>query len=119
MANRLILPVVLLSLTACSSQRVIVDQRYSDMSNYSRDLAECQSYAEQVPAGEEVAAGTAGGAAVGGAMGAILGGSRGATGRGAGAGAVAGAVRGGSRSKAEKDRVIKNCLRNRGYKVLN
>ena len=117
MMNRLILTVVLVSLTACSSQRVIVDQRYSDMSNYSRDLAECQTYADQVPTGEEVAKGAAGGAAVGGALGAILDGRD--VKRGAGAGAVVGGVRGGSRSKAEKDRVIKNCLRNRGYKVLN
>lgn len=117
MMNRLLLPVVLVSLTACSSQRVIVDQRYSDMSNYSRDLAECQTYADQVPTGEEVGKGAAGGAVVGGALGAIL--ENRDVKRGAGAGAVVGGVRGGSRSKAEKDRVIKNCLRNRGYKVLN
>ena len=117
MMNRLILSVLLVSLTACSSQRVIVDQRYSDMSNYSRDLAECQGYADQVPTGEEVAKGAAGGAVVGGALGGIL--ENRDVKRGAGAGAVLGGVRGGSRSKAEKDRVVKNCLRNRGYKVLN
>ena len=118
MMKKLILGIGLLTLAACSSQRVIVDQRYSDMSNYSRDLAECQSYADQVPTGEEVAKGTMGGAVIGGALGAIVGDS-GTAKRGAGAGALGGAVRGGSKSKSEKDRVIKNCLRNRGYKVLN
>ena len=118
MRKRFLFAFVLVFLTACSSQRVIVDQRYSDMSNYSRDLAECQAYADQVPTGEEVAKGTLGGAVVGGAVGAIVGDS-GTAKRGAGVGAVGGAVRGGSRSKSEKDRVIKNCLRNRGYKVLN
>lgn len=88
------------------------------MSNYDRDLAECRQYAEQVPTGSEVAKGTVGGAVIGGALGAIVGDSRTAQ-RGAGAGALGGAVRGGSKSGNEKDRVVKNCLRNRGYKVLN
>ena len=115
--NHLIL-LTLVFVTACSSQRIIVDQHNSDMSNYSRDLVECQAYAEQVPSGQEVAKGTVGGAVLGGALGAIVGDSRTAQ-RGAGAGALGGAVRGGSKASNEKDRVVKNCLRNRGYKVLN
>lgn len=114
----LFLPVLILLLSACSSQRIIVDRQGTDMSRYDRDLAECKSYAEQVPAGSEVAKGTVGGAVIGGALGAIVGDSRTAQ-RGAGAGALGGAVRGGSRADSEKDRVVKNCLRNRGYKVLN
>ena len=117
MMKSVYLPAMLL-LSACSSQRVIVDRHGTDMSNYDRDLAECRTYAEQVPTGQEVAKGTAGGAVIGGALGAILGDSRDAK-RAAGAGALGGAVRGGSRADSEKDRVIKNCLRNRGYKVLN
>ncbi|MDX1696815.1 MAG: hypothetical protein R3308_00935 [Thiohalobacterales bacterium] len=112
------LPVMILLLTACSSQRIIVDRQGTDMSGYDRDLAECRDYAEQVPAGQEVAKGTLGGAIIGGALGAIVGDSRTAQ-RGAGAGALGGAVRGGSSAGNEKDRVVKNCLRNRGYRVLN
>ena len=110
--------VPLLLLTACASDRFIIDQKGTDMSNYSRDLAECQTYAEQVPKGSEVAKGTVGGAVVGGVLGAIVGDSRTAS-RAAGAGAVTGGLRGGSKAENEKDRVVKNCLRNRGYKVLN
>ena len=105
-------------LTACSSQRIIVDQQGADMSMYNRHLAECRSYAEQVPTGTETAKGAVGGAVIGGALGAIVGNSRDAS-RGAGAGAVVGGVRGGGKAGHEKDRVVKNCLRNRGYKVLN
>jgi len=32
---------------------------------------------------------------------------------------VTGGLRGGGRADNEKDRVVKNCLRNRGYQVLN
>jgi uncharacterized protein YcfJ len=105
-------------LTACSSQRIIVDQQATDMSRYNRDLAECRAYAEQVPAGTEVAKGAVGGAVIGGVLGAIVGDSRTAS-RAAGAGSVVGGVRGGGSAGNEKDRVVKNCLRNRGYKVLN
>ncbi len=110
--------VALMLLAACSSQRIIVDQNGTDMSMYDRDLAECNVYAEQVPTEAEVARGAVGGAVLGGVIGAIVDNSR-TAGRLAGAGSVTGAVGGGSKAKNEKDRVIKNCLRNRGYKVLN
>jgi uncharacterized protein YcfJ len=118
MMKILYLPVSAMLLAACSSQRIIVDQKGTDMSMYNRDLAECRSYAEQVPAGSEAAKGALGGAVIGGVLGAVVGDS-GTAGRGAGAGAVVGGVRGGGRAEHEKDRVVKNCLRNRGYKVLN
>lgn len=107
-----------LLLAGCSSQRIIIDRQGVDMSMYDRDLAECRRYAAEVPAGEEVAKGAVGGAVIGGVLGAIVGDSRTAS-RVAGAGAVTGGVRGGSKADNEKDRVVKNCLRNRGYKVLN
>ena len=105
-------------LSGCSSQRIIIDEKGTDMSNYDSDLVECQAYADQVPKGSEVAKGTVGGALIGGTIGAIVDNSR-TAGRAAGAGAVTGAVRGGSKAENEKDRVLKNCLRNRGYKILN
>lgn len=114
----LYLTMPLLLLAACASDRIIIDRQGTDMSSYNRDLAECRSYAEQVPTGSEVAKGTVGGAVIGGVLGAIVGDSRTAS-KAAGAGAVTGGVRGGSKAENEKDRVVKNCLRNRGYKVLN
>jgi uncharacterized protein YcfJ len=105
-------------LAGCSSQRIIIDKQGVDMSMYNRDLADCRAYAEEVPAGSEAAKGAVGGAVVGGVLGAIVGDSRTAS-RGAGAGAVVGGVRGGGKADNEKDRVVKNCLRNRGYSVLN
>ncbi|HSG11988.1 MAG TPA: glycine zipper family protein [Gammaproteobacteria bacterium] len=109
---------VTLLLAGCSSQRIIIDRQGVDMSMYDRDLAECRRYAQEVPVGEEVAKGAVGGAVIGGVLGAIVGDSRTAS-RVAGAGAVTGGVRGGGRADNEKDRVVKNCLRNRGYQVLN
>ncbi len=109
---------VTLLLAGCSSQRIIIDRQGVDMSMYDRDLAECRRYAQEVPVGEEVAKGAVGGAVIGGVLGAIVGDSRTAS-RVAGAGAVTGGLRGGGRADNEKDRVVKNCLRNRGYQVLN
>jgi hypothetical protein len=39
--------------------------------------------------------------------------------RGVGVGAVVGGAKGARATRAEKQLVVKNCLRNRGYKVLN
>jgi len=41
------------------------------------------------------------------------------TARGAGVGAVAGGARGVGSTNKERSRVVKNCLRNRGYQILN
>ncbi len=105
-------------LAGCASHKVIIDKEGVDMSKYDQDLAACQAYAEEVPTGEEVGKSAAGGAIVGGAIGAILGGRRGAETL-AGVGAVSGAAKGGSHADREKDQVVKNCLRGRGYRVLN
>jgi hypothetical protein len=116
--------VLLLSLLlgGCSSQPrtpggVIIDDRGVNPDDYAADLGECAEYADQVRAGEKVAASTAGGAAVGGAVGAAYKNSSGS--KGATAGAVAGAVRGIGNVSRERSMVVKNCLRHRGYIVLN
>jgi len=106
-----------LTISACSSSPdPIIDTQGVDMSMYDQDLAECRSYAEQVDTSSGVAKGAGAGAATGGAVGAIGGGS--GT-RGAGVGAVLGVAKSGSRAANEKQGVVKNCLRGRGYKVLN
>lgn len=108
----------LIMVTACSSNRVIVDTKGVDMSHYDGDLQECRAYAEEVPVGGEVARGAARGSIVWGVIGAIFGNSQSAA-RGAGAGAVAGGAGGAVRSERQKAQVVKTCMRGRGYKVLN
>jgi len=103
--------------TGCANRRdVIIDPAGVDMARYEQDLTECQQIASQVR--QKAVGGAAGGAVVGGAVGAIIGDSD-TAGRGAGVGAVTGAARGAGATQREKQLVTKNCLRNRGYKVLN
>lgn len=104
-------------LTGCSgASGPIIDTKGVDMTQYERDRAECETYAEQVSTGTAVGKGAAGGAAVGAAIGAIAGGS---AGKGAGIGAVTGGAQSARTADQEKADVVRNCLRGRGYKVLN
>ena len=64
----------LLGISCSSHPEPIVDTKGVDMTQYQTDLAECQSYAEQIDPATGVAKGAAGGAATGGAIGAISGG---------------------------------------------
>ena len=91
----------------------VIDPAGVDMEQYNVDLAECEQISEQVD--QKAGTGAAGGAVVGGLLGAI----GGNTARGAGAGAVVGGARGVGSTNKERSRVVKNCLRNRGYQILN
>lgn len=116
--------VATLVLSACAHHRegsggdIIVDTKNIDMGAYYQDLHECRSYAAQVNVGEKVATRAVTGAVVGGAVGAIVGDS-GTAKRAAGVGGVLGAVKGTGQGYQEKQRVVKNCLSGRGYRVLN
>lgn len=115
--RRILLGGVLLALTACSGATgPIIDTKGVDMSKYQTDRTECEAYAQQVSTGTAVAKGAAGGAAVGAAVGAIAGGD---AAKGAGIGAVTGGAESARISDEEKADVVNNCLRGRGYKVLN
>jgi outer membrane lipoprotein SlyB len=113
----LLIPVLVLGCRA-TDDRPIVDMQGVNIAQYNADLAECQVYADEVQAGRQVARGAVGGAVVGGAVGAAVGNS-GTAQRTAGAGAVLGASRGAQSAMSERERVIRNCLRGRGYRVLN
>ncbi len=102
----------------CASDRVIVDQRGLDSEKFERDLAECRTYKAEVDGVEDTAAGAAVGAVIGGLIGAAVGDSS-LVGRGAGTGAVSGGSRKAIDSSEEKARVVRNCMRGRGYKILN
>ena len=103
-------------LGACSgASGPIVDTKGVDMARYERDKAECEAYATQVSTGQAVGKGAAGGAVVGAAIGAITGNA----GQGAGIGAVTGGAESARISDREKANVVSNCLRGRGYRILN
>lgn len=107
-------------LSACTTtDEIIIDRKGVDMSRYAADKSDCESYAEEVKTEEKAARGGASGAVVGGAIGGISGDSSDAAARGAGVGAVAGATRGLAEGERAKVRVVKQCLRGRGYRVLN
>ena len=110
---------VLFALTACTTtDEIIIDQKGVNMTAYQQDLAECQSYSGSVNTGGKAATGAASGAVVGGLIGAITGGTSGAA-KGAGIGAVGGGAKGVGQGVETEVQVVKNCLRGRGYRVLN
>ena len=112
--------VVLVLLTGCATTKdVIIDRQGVDMGRYAVDKAECEQYAEEVKTRDKVLRGGASGAVLGGAVGAVIGDSSEAAAKGAGAGAITGAARGARRGQMEEARVVKQCLRGRGYRVLN
>lgn len=105
-------------LAGCARDPVIVDTKGTDMARYQQDRTECESYANQVSTGTQAAKSAGFGAAVGAAIAAIFGDSK-SVARGAGTGGVLGGARGVAAGEGEKDQVLRNCLRGRGYRVLN
>ena len=110
--------------TGCTSNRPFVDEPIIDrkgvnMSRYYADKTECEAFANEVRTEEKVVRGVLGGAIVGGAVGGMLNRGPDSAERGAGVGAVSGGVRGGQEGVRETERVVKQCLRGRGYRVLN
>lgn len=111
----LMLPLVLAVSFGCASRKPIIDTANVDMEQYERDLAECEEVATQVDTAGRAAESAAAGAAVGAAQGAIWG----RAGNSAASGAVTGGAGGLYAADHETARVIKNCMRQRGYVVLN
>jgi hypothetical protein len=99
-------------------KQIIIDTQGVDMSGYHQDLADCENYARQIDVGAETRESVVEGAVVGGVIGAVLGNHETAE-RSAGAGAVLGGVKGNKRARYEQERIVRRCLRGRGYKVLN
>lgn len=107
--------ILVLLLSGCATYRPIVDNRGVDNVAYEADLRECQAYADQVsPAGHAVA-----GAAIGGGLSFLLALiTRDDRGMAAGVGATIGAAGGAANGAESQINVIRNCMRGRGYKVL-
>ena len=119
-SRTVLVSLMVLAAAGCASRanEPIVDMRGVDPMQYRQDLAECYSLADQVAVGHKAGQGAVGGAVVGGALGAILGRDTSA-GEGAAAGAVLGASRGTADGLRERQGVVRNCLRHRGYAVYN
>ena len=108
---------VMLTFTGCARHaQIIIDPLGVDMGQYQADLTDCQHLADQVES--KIAEGAVGGAVVGALFGAIVGGHR--TARTTGAlGALSGGLGGAGEEHYQRKKVIRNCLRNRGYQILN
>lgn len=100
---------------------IVIDTYGVNMRQYQLDLADCRgiSMAARNDAGRRGVTRAAGGALLGGALGAIIGDTSSAAAAGAGAGALLGGVGGVTSANVEATQVTKNCLRGRGYRVLN
>ena len=108
--------ILILSSGRASRQQIIVDGLDISSPRYQEDLYQCREIAKQVDS--KAGGGALAGALVGGALGSAFGNKRKAE-KWAAVGAVSGLAKGARLTKKERQTVVKNCLRERGYKVLN
>jgi outer membrane lipoprotein SlyB len=114
-----VLTLAALAAAGCAGNtRPIVDMQGVDREAFEQDLAECESYADEVQMGKGVAKGTGLGAAIGAVAGAI-GGDSSDVAEGAAYGGLWGGTESGLDADREKQLVIKRCMAGRGYRVLN
>lgn len=110
-------------LAACANTgagyRPLIDSKGVDFNRYEGDLRECQAYAAQVSgAAEQAMAGAVIGALLGAALGAAAGGNRVQRNQVSAVGALSGGVQAGAAGERDQRTVIRRCLHNRGYSVL-
>jgi len=113
---------VVISLVGCAGANVrpLVDMKNKNTSTYEQDLTECQTYAtEQSGAAANGAVGAIAGAVFGALLGLVAGGNQTGIAQVGGIGAVAGAFTGLLEGNKAQEGVVKQCLRGRGYNVLN
>ena len=105
---------------AGANVRPIVDLKGKDQATYDNDLQQCQSYATQQSGAATTGAMAAGaGAVLGAALGLVAGGNRTGIAQTAGVGGVIGGAGGMFEGNKAQENVVKQCLRGRGYNVLN
>ena len=112
----LLLGIVLITGCASDPNKPVIDPEGVDMAQFEADRAKCEQVAQQVEqkAGNEAVTG----AVVLGLIGAIFGDSE-TMQKSAAAGFVSGGAKGLNKTDLERANVVKNCLRSRGYEVLN
>ena len=96
----------------------IIDTRGVDESVFKKDYSECSDFAKNIDLTERTLKQGAVAGATGAAVGVIIGGEEAAKKIG-GSAAVLNAVEANLDGRNEQAKIIKNCLRGRGYKVLN
>ena len=96
----------------------VIDTRGVDESVLKKDYSECADFAKNIDLTERTLKQGAIAGATGAAVGAIIGGEEAAKKIG-GSAAVINAVEANLDARHEQAKIIKNCLRGRGYKVLN
>jgi hypothetical protein len=114
--------IIALNLVACAGAgvRPIVDMQSKTSQQYENDLQQCQSYATQQAGAISSGAVAAGaGAVLGGLLGLVAGGNRTGIAQTAGIGGVLGGAGGLFEGNKAQEQVVKQCLRGRGYNVLN
>ena len=124
--------VMVIGIQTAHANNVVVDMsQVQDYTQYQTDLQQCEGLAVQkqpdAPQREAVAGTAVRGPAVGATAGAISGGSGSkAAKKGAGIGVIAAASRNSrnrraasANASAQTDQIVKNCMRGRGYNVLN
>ena len=105
-------------LTSCAAHPdPIIDTKGIDPDRLARDWDECEAFTHEIDVSTGVAKGAALGGAVGAATGAVS--NRREVDEAAGIGAIYGGTRSGLEADREKQKVFKNCMRGRGYRVLN
>ncbi|HEY0523373.1 MAG TPA: glycine zipper family protein [Stellaceae bacterium] len=116
-------PMLAAILAGCAGGDPVIDTRGVDQTRYRQDLADCRTYTDSVSTGGRAASGAAGTALLGAALGAVTGAVTGDPGAGAAIGAGTGGIFGGAsgagNAAGEKGTIVRNCLRNRGYAVLD
>ena len=110
---------ILFSLGACASGgggKIVLDRSGDfDPELYRKDLEECEQYAKEISIKNRSAVRAGSNAAVGAVVGAIFGGAA----QGAATGAATGGASGAIDARSERVRIVKNCLIERDYTVLN
>ena len=127
--GKILIGIFVIFAVACApipqSYQPVIDTGSSGFSwnQYYKDLEECRSYAKQVSPANQAVGEAVVGSIFGAALGAILGSGFHSAGSSAGIGAgisgLTGAAHGAGNAIQEQKRIIDNCMRGRGYRVLN
>lgn len=112
-----VLTIFFISLLSACASRPVIDPKGVDMQAYKNDLKECEEVTKQLESGENIAKSAAFGALVLGALGAVIDPENAV--KNATVGAIEGGTVGALKTDDEEGRVLKKCLKNRGYKILN
>ena len=106
----------LLLVGGCSLHPIVDPLSIGDPARFNQDVTECRAIANR----QQELAGAALGGVVGGGLGAALGGITGNRAAEAGGiGAILGAVTGLAKGAQQRQSIERNCLRGRGYNILN